>query len=361
MIPKSGNRFSDKDHARRTATGRGKSFARAFADAKDPEPLMRLPFLLAITIFSGHAFAADLAIVRVNTFPTARALPFFAGIEKGFFNKHGIKVELEFTQNSGSQRAGLAAGKFELVHSAVDNALAMIEVAKVDVVIVSGGDGGTNEFIVQSNINSFADIRGKAIVVDATNTAYALLARKILIKNGLKDGVDYRLNPVGNGSLRFKAMTESRDNAAAVMNLPFSVRAIDLGMKSLGRTVDLLGPYQAGGAFVLRSWARANAETLERYIAGYVDSLRWVVNRANRAQAVALLMDKQKLSQSIAERSYDLMVEPNFGFAKDAALDMAGLKNVLALRHEVEGGTMSAPERYIDLSYYERALKRLAR
>jgi ABC-type nitrate/sulfonate/bicarbonate transport system substrate-binding protein len=314
-----------------------------------------------LAIFTGHAAMAEPILVRVNTFPNARALPFFVGIEKGFFNKHGIKVELEFTENSGTQRAGLAAGKFELVHSAVDNAIAMIEVAKVDVVIVSGGDSGTNEFIVQSNINSFADIRGKAVVVDATNTAYALQARKILLKNGLKDGTDYRLNPVGNGAFRFKAMVESKDNAAAVMNLPFSAQAIEMGMKSLGRTVDMIGPYQASGAFVLRSWARANAETLERYIAGYVESLRWVVNRANRAEAVALMMDKQKLSKSLAERSYDLMIDPSFGFAKDAKFNMAGFKNVLALRHEVEGGTMSAPERYIDLSYYDRALKRLAR
>jgi hypothetical protein len=71
-----------------------------------------------------------------------------------------------------------------VVHSAVDNAIAMIEVAKVDVVIVSGGDGGTNEFIVGREINSFADIRGKALVTDAPNTAYALQAKKILLKNG---------------------------------------------------------------------------------------------------------------------------------------------------------------------------------
>ena len=318
------------------------------------------PLAIAFALCSGYA-AAEPTLVRVNTFPNARSLPFFVGIEKGFFNKHVIKVELEFTENSKSQRAGLAAGKFELVHSAVDNAVAMIDVAKVDVVIVSGGDSGTNEFIVQSNIKSFADIRDKSVVVDAPNTAYALQAKKILLKNGLKDGTDYKLNPVGNGNYRFKAMVESKDNAAGVMNLPYSAQAIELGMKSLGRTVDMLGPYQAGGAYVLRSWAKANSDTLERYIAGYVESLRWVTNRKNRAEAVALLMEKQKLSQSLAERSYDLMIDPSFGFATDAKFNMAGFKNVLLLRQEVEGGTLNPPERYIDLTYYQNAMKRLGR
>jgi ABC-type nitrate/sulfonate/bicarbonate transport system substrate-binding protein len=325
------------------------------------EYLMRMIALLFYVLLASHAVAQDPTLVRVNTFPNARALPFFVGIEKGVFAKYGVKLELEFTENSESQRAALAAGKVDLVHSAVDNAIAMIEVAKVDVVIVSGGDSGANEFIVQSNIKSFSDIRGKAVVVDAPNTAYALQARKILLKNGLKVDTDYRLNPVGNGKKRFQAMMENKDNAAAVMNLPFSAQAIEAGMRSLGRTVNMLGPYQASGAYVLRSWAKANPETLERYLAGYIESLRWVTNPKNRMECVDMLMEKQKLSKALAERSYDLMVDPSFGLATDAKFNMAGFRNVLKLRQEVEGGTMSAPERYIDLSYYDRALRRIKR
>jgi ABC-type nitrate/sulfonate/bicarbonate transport system substrate-binding protein len=322
----------------------------------------RLVALLAaaVTLAAAPAAAADETLLRLNTFPNARALPFFIGIDKGIFAKHGLKLELEFTENSRSQREGLAAGKFQVVHSAVDNAVAMVEVGKVDVVIVSGGDSGTNEFIVQSDINSLNDIRGKVLVVDAPNTAYALQGKKILLKQGLKDGVDYKLNPAGNGDFRLKAMTESKDNAAAVMNLPYSVMAIERGMKSLGRTVDMLGPYQAGGAFVLRSWAKDNGPALERYIAAYVESLRWVTDKRNRAEAVAMLMAKMKLPQNLAERSYDLMIEPGFGLAPDAKFNAEGFKNVLALRAEVEGGTPQPPERYIDLSHYERAIKRLA-
>jgi hypothetical protein len=55
------------------------------------------------------------------------------------------------------------------------------------------------------------------------------------------------------------------------------------------------------------------------------------------------------------------MTDPKFGIAKDARFDMEGFKNVLALRAEIEGswgGKAPAPDRYLDLSYYERALKR---
>jgi ABC-type nitrate/sulfonate/bicarbonate transport system substrate-binding protein len=324
---------------------------------------MRLCLLGLVSAFliATGASAAELTLVRVNTFPTARSLPFFVGVEKGIFAKHGIKLEFEFTESSKAQRSGLAAGQFEVVHSAVDNALAMIEVAKVDVVIVSGGDGGTNEFIVGKGLNSYQDIRGKALVTDAPNTAYALQAKKILARHGLQDGVDYRINAAGAGPFRLKAMLEGGDNAAAIMNLPFSAQAIEAGMKSLGRTVDLLGPYQAGGAFVLRSWAKANSDTLERYIAGYVESLRWVLDKNNRDEAIALLMTKRELSRSLATRSYDLMIEPGFGFNPDARLNAEGFDNVLKLRQEVEGGPAPSPAKYLDLSYYDRAMTRLAR
>ncbi|MEA3025493.1 MAG: hypothetical protein QOF91_778 [Alphaproteobacteria bacterium] len=321
---------------------------------------MRFASAAALVLAAGSAMAADQTLVRLNTFPNARSLPFYAGVDKGLFARHGIRLEIEFTENSDSQRQGLAAGKFEVVHSAVDNALAMVETAKVDVIIVSGGDGGTNEFVVGKGIGSFADLRGKALVVDAPNTAYALVGKKILLKNGLKEG-DYKLNPVGNGVRRLEAMLAGGDNAAAVMNLPFSAQAIEAGLKSLGRTTDMLGPYQAGGAFVLRSWAKDHAETLERYIAGYIDSLRWVLNKDNRAEAVAILMEKRKLTRSLAERSYDLMIEPGFGFNPDARFNSEGFNNVLALRQEIEGGPAPAPGKYLDLSYYDRALKLVAK
>ena len=303
------------------------------------------------------AHAAEPAVLHVNTFPTARSLPFYVAIDRGFFTRRGLRVELAFTESSERQRESLANGTVDIVHSAVDNAVAMIDVAKVDVVIVSGGDSGTNEFDVQGSIGDFADIRGHAIVVDAPNTAYALQVKKVLLQHGLKDGVDYTLNPVGNGSRRLKALLENRNNAGAILNLPYSLEAAAKGLHSLGRPTDILGPYQAGGAFVRRDWAREHSQTLEQYLAAFVEALRWSLNRTNRVDAVGILVDKLNLPPNMAANSLDLMAEPGFGFARDAAFDFAGFKNVLTLRAEVEGGTPKDPQRYVNLSYYDRAMK----
>ena len=321
---------------------------------------MRALLAAAAAAFCSTVLAAGPDTVRVNTFPNAKALPFHAGIERGIFARHGLALELSFTENSTAQREGLAASRFDVVHAAVDNAVAMIASGKGDVIIVTGGDNGMNEFFVQAGIASFADLRGRTLVVDAPNTAYAIQAKKILLKHGLREGDDYKVVPVGRGELRLKAMTENKDYTAAILNLPFTIQAEQLGMKSLGNTVDMLGPYQANGAFARRAWVEANGALLERYIAAYVESLRWVRRPENRAACVAILMDKLKIPREVAERSYAVLADPVRGFTPDARFDMEGFRNLLALRAEIEGtaGERSA-ESYLDLSHYRRALAAL--
>ena len=94
-----------------------------------------------------------------------------------------------------------------------------------------------------------------------------------------------------------------------------------------------------------------------------MEALRWVRDPANRAEAAALVGEKFKLPTRTAERTYQLLVEPSFGFNVDARLDPEGFRNLLALRAEIQRreGEAVAPERYLDLAYYERAIARLSR
>jgi len=322
-----------------------------------------LPFLvllaaLAASLPARPSAAADPTPLRINSFPNAKALPLQVGILKGFFARRGLKAELELTESSKAQRDGLAGGKFQIAQSAIDNAVAMIEGAKQDVVILSGGDSGMNEFFVQAGINSFAELRGRTILVDAPDTAYALQVKKLLAQHGVSAG-DYTAKPVGAGVFRLEAMLKEKSNAAAILNLPFTVQAAQAGMKSLGRTIDLLGPYQAAGGFALRAFAEQNRDTVERYLAAYVESLRWIRDGANRAEAIGLLVSEQKLAPDIAARTYEQLIDPAFGFTPDAKFDMQGFRNMMALRAEVEGKTTAAPERYLDFSYYDHAIQQL--
>jgi len=318
--------------------------------------------IASFVLFFCCSIAAAQTPLKVKMFPGAQALPALAAQSQGLFERHGLKVEILFTANSDEQRAGLAKGEFEIAQAAVDNAVAMVEMAKEDVVIVTGGDSSMNELIVQPEVRSLADLKGQTLLVDATNTAYALQLKKILLMNGLKEGADYQIYPIGGTSQRLRGLKEDKKYKAAMLNLPFSLDAKASGLKSMGRATDLLGPYQANGTFVLRKWGTAHRDLMERYIAGLIEGTRWALAPANKDAAVTILAERLKVNRDFAAQTWQLMTDPKFGIAKDAQFDMQGFRNVLALRAEIEGGwggSAPSPDRYVDLSYYEGAMKRL--
>ena len=301
--------------------------------------------------------------LKVKMFPGAQSLPVLAAAAEGMFARHGLQVEVLFTTNSDELRDGLAAREFQVAQAAVDNAVAMVELAGKDVVIVTGGDSSMNELIVQPDVASFAQLKGQTLLVDAPNTAYALQLKKILKMKGLKEGADYTIYPIGGTAMRLRGMKENKAYKAAMLNPPFSIDAKAAGLVSFGRAIDLIGPYQATGTFVLREWSQANRETLERYIAAFIEGSRWAVAPANKDAAVRILSQRLKVSPEIATRTWELLTDPKFGLAQDGRFNLQGFRNVLALRAEIEGswgGKPPAPDRYLDLSFYERALKRVS-
>ena len=323
-----------------------------------PKRLFALGALAGAAILTAMGAAQAQTQVKVMVFPGLSNFSIFAAQHKNLFAKHGLAIELLNTPNSEVLRNGLAKGDHQIVHAAVDNAVAMVEVAKANVAIVTGGDNGFNRIFVQPEINAYAELRGKTVVVDAPNTAFALLLYKVLKDNGLNKG-DYVVKPVGGTPARLEAMTKDKTNAAAVLNPPFSFRAREAGLKDMGATAKAIGSYQSDGAFVMRDWAKANSDTLVRYIRAYVEGRRWVLDPANKADAIALLGERLKLSPEVAARSYAVATDPADSIAKDAKFDMEGFKNVLKLRAEIEGqwgGSAPPPDKYIDLSYYDRAL-----
>jgi ABC-type nitrate/sulfonate/bicarbonate transport system substrate-binding protein len=323
---------------------------------------------MKIRLYCGAMMAAALAWpgagmaqetqLRTMVFAGIQNLPLFAAEAKGFWTKRGLKIEQLIAPNSGELRGGLAEGRYQIVHGGVDNAVAMMDVAKVDIAVLMGGDNGFNSLMVQQDVKSFADLKGQTLAVDATNTAYALVLYQMLKNQGLQREVDYKVKPVGATVVRVKAMIEDKSLKAGILNLPFSIQAEKAGLKNMGAAVQSIGPYQATAGWVRRDWGKANEAVVVRYIQAYVEGLRWALNPANKAEAVALLANGLKVPADVAEQSYAQATDAKLGFAKDAAFDLEGFRNVLKIRAEFEGGGAAPPpaERYLDLSYHQKAL-----
>jgi len=294
--------------------------------------------------------------LRVNVFAGPQHLALYVAQDKGLFAKRGLAVEIQATATSKAQREALATGRIEIAQSAVDNAVAMVEDAKQDVIIVAGGSNGMLKLFVRPEVKSYEAMRGKSVVVDAPDTAYALVLYKMLTLKGLKKG-DYGIAPGGDCMRRLNGLRSDPNNVAVLLNLPCSILAEREGYPSWGTVTDAIGAYQADGVWVLREWARQHPDTLVKYLQSIIEALRWASLPANRGETAAIVARSLNVAADIAEMSVEAAVGPRGGLDTDARLNADGFRNLLAIRAEMTGKPApSQPQRYLDLSYYERAL-----
>src|SRR5262249_24724158 len=283
-------------------------------------------------------------------------LPLLAPQEKDFFARRGRNVKFVFAPSADELPRVLADGRVQIIHSTSDNAIKILDVDKLDVALIVGGDNAHNHIIAQQYIGKIEDLRGKTILLDTATSGYAFVLYAILKRHGLPKG-DYVLKTAGSTPRRLEAMLADKNNKAAVLNPPFSIQAVKAGLKDMGPTVSMMGPYQGPAGYTLRPWARANSDTLVKYLQAYMEGGRWSLDPANTAAATEILARRLELAPDIAAAVYDVVTDKQEGFAPDGGFDLPGFKNVLALRAEYEGGTPAAPEKYLDLSYYQQALK----
>jgi ABC-type nitrate/sulfonate/bicarbonate transport system substrate-binding protein len=318
----------------------------------------RALFLVCLLMsFAAHGLAhAQETKLTIMVFRGGQNLPLFAAQEQGFLAKRGLAVNVIFAPSADELPRVLGDGRVQIIHSTSDNVVKILDVDKLDVALIVGGDNAHNHIIAQQDIGKLEDLRGQTVLLDTATSGYAFVLFAILKRHGLNKG-DYVLKTVGATPRRLEALLNDRSNKAAVLNPPFSIQAVKAGLKDMGSTVSMMGPYQGPAGYTLRSWAKANEDTLVKYLQAYIEGVRWALDPANKAAATQLLARRLELAPDIAAAVYDVITDKDEGFAKDGRFDLEGFKNVLRLRAEYEGVAPAAPEKYLDLSYYEKALK----
>ena len=124
-------------------------------------------------------------------------------------------------------------------------------------------------------------------------------------------------------------------------------------------TAESLGAYQGTVGIARRSWATRHEKELVGFIRAYRAGIDWLYDRGNRAIVEAMLVANiRDMTPALAKPSYDLLVADKGGFTRDAALDLDGIRTVLALRSKygMPQKTLSDPAKYVDLSFYDKAL-----
>lgn len=293
---------------------------------------------------------ADLRALKFITFGTS--LVTAAGTLHGSFENQGLVVEHTETPSSTEQMRGLSTGKFDLASTAFDNVLAWSGREGAEIVaIATAAAGVVLPVVVRSEINDWEDLRGKALAVDAVDTAYGLVLRRVLLEHGLDfDKGDYTFVPAGATGYRFESM-EKGETFAAILNPPWNQRAMEAGMKSFGDHREVLPNYPGGTYAVTKKFGEENRGTVVGFLKGLNEAAEWLHN-PNTADLAAQRLAAEEGGDADAFKARFNRVP------KELTVTGADLQVVLDLRVQCGLTPLMGPdvEAYLDTSYLQEAL-----
>ncbi len=260
----------------------------------------------------------------VNVFNADAAL--IVARAQGLFSAADINVDVMATPNSTDQMRGLCKGSWPIVSTAFDNVLAWSGREGAEIVAIAQvAQGIALPIYVRPEIKSWEDLRGKPLAVDAVDTAYALVLRRVLLEHGLKmERGDYSLVAKGATGHRLESMMKG-ETFAGVLNPPWDVKAAAAGMTRLADHREVLPDYPGGVYAISRAWAAANRDLLQRFLSAWNQGLNWARSENNRDEALRILALEEKTDEKGAARKLAQM--PPSG-----QLNVPGLQCVLDLR-----------------------------
>jgi ABC-type nitrate/sulfonate/bicarbonate transport system substrate-binding protein len=307
-------------------------------------PILILPLLVAA---SPPPQSQEPRTLRLNTFTMDAAT--LAARAQGFLAAEGLAVETTITPNSTVQMRGLGDGTWDLASTAFDNVLAWSGREGAEIIAVSETEAGVYlPIYVRPEIRDWSDLRGRPLAVDAIDTAFALVLRRVLLAHDLDlERGDYSLVAAGATGPRLESMQRG-ETFAAVLNSPLDVQAEASGFRRIAEHSEVLPDYPGGVFAVNRAWAQANREALVGFLRARQAGQRWVV--ANREAATDMLAAEQGSSREAAAARLASL-------SPDGAIKPTGLAVVLDLRTRFGFTLPLGPDlaRYYDLSYYRAA------
>ena len=288
-------------------------------------------------------------LIRFITFGENPAV--VIGRERGLFASCGLEVETTITRSSTQQMSGLSQGIHDIASTAFDNVLAWSGREGADIhAVAQASQRMSLPVYVRPEIHDWHDLRGRLLAVDAVDTAYALVLRRILLAHGLDlDRGDYRLDGVGATGPRFESM-ESGKTFAGILNPPWDKKAEEAGLKRMADYREVLPDYPGGVFAVTAQWGNAHRTELVAFLKCLVEAVAWGNESANRAAALQLLRDAREMDDEGAAR--ELAALP-----ATTGLDLPGLQVPLDLRVSFgmppgKGADLAA---YYDLQYHSEA------
>jgi NitT/TauT family transport system substrate-binding protein len=311
-------------------------------------------FLLA----SGPGRAEDKLVVAMPTTPpNVVHMPIYLAIDLGLFKKAGVTVETVPLEGGVKTYRAMVAGNAEIASASGPFSIVGLSKGAPTKVILANMPKLEASMVVQANIKSMADLKGKRIGIQQPGGFADVLARGVLraAKIDPKD-----VNFVSIASEDVPALVANQiDTAILHVEQELVAQQKVPGLHAIARLWEIQ-PQNLYNVYAVTNKTIADKRAaLKAFTKAHIEATRLMYT--DKAKVIPIIVKRTQLSQDVAEKTYDFMVknciwDANHGLTPQRVNGTASLMERVG---NIEKGKTPKYEDIVDLSFANDALKEL--
>ena len=281
--------------------------------------------------------------------------PLWVAQKQGFFDRQGLDAQLVLVSGADKSTMALVGGSVYVGSGSIDATIGAAEQG-ADLVATGGVINGLTHMLMGAKkFKSYEDLRGANIGSSGITSGTAFVLRRMMASKGLQYPKDYNLVNVGPSAQSYLALTANRVDAALIA-VPLSSDAAELGYNIIGRAADIIPNYQLTEISTRRSWAEKNRPIMVRFMKAMVLAMRWLYD--NKEPAIDFLAKEMRLKPEHARKGWEYYTEHKI-WNPNAEANVEGVRTVIQIMADrgLLKAPLPSPAKYLDNSYLQEALK----
>src|SRR5574341_2284958 len=276
---------------------------------------------------------------------------FWVAYRSGSFEKHGLKIEPIYIRGGlmGIQ-AALSGDLLLQLQGASTVVAAWAQGAKDFQFIGAVGNRLDYVLVAHPSIKRPEGLKGKRIGVSQLGSSTDFIARVAVRRLGLNAEKDVQIVGIGGQGDRWTALTSGQVQAS-VFQSPFTLKARKAGYPAFLDFSKEDFEYTIAGPVTMRSFIRAERETVMNFMRGLADGMDFYRDEKNKYRVIKFLGEYYR-SNAVEEleetRRVYSQVTPGLPMVTVKAME-----NVIANDKNLAGMNLNAAE-LLDLSFLER-------
>ncbi len=227
-------------------------------------------------------------------------------LETGLYRKNGLDVELVLLVGAPLAVAALIAGETPIIHTGA-SAVITSNLSGSGAVLIAGS---VNRFpyvlFVTDEIKRVEDLKGKKFGVSRIGSADNASAAIVLERYGLNPDSDIAWVQIGSVPARLAAM-QVNTIQATLLQPPETLKAKEIGVRSLLDFTKLDVEWQQNGAATTRDFIRRKRDTVQKFMKAYVEGVHYNLTNPKGTQKILRKYLAVKDEKAI-EESYNEVV-----------------------------------------------------